>query len=51
MAAVLFCAGIVLLFLALYHQGMRGALLASALMFIGAVMCWICSATAVPPAR
>jgi hypothetical protein len=44
MAAILFCAGVLLLFFALYHQGMWAALLVSALMFIGTVICWICSA-------
>ncbi|SDR35787.1 hypothetical protein SAMN05444161_3183 [Rhizobiales bacterium GAS191] len=49
-AAILFCAGVLLLFFALYHQGAWGALLASALMFLGTVICWIGSAMSAPAA-
>jgi hypothetical protein len=51
MAAILFCAGVVLLFVALYHQGAWGALVAAAVLFAGTVICWICSAISAPPAR
>jgi hypothetical protein len=45
MGAILLCAGFLFLLLALYQQSAWGALLlAPACMFIGAVICWICSA-------
>jgi len=47
-AALLFGLSVFLLFFALYHQGAWGALLASLFMFIGAVICWTCSAISAP---
>lgn len=47
-AAIFFCAGVLLLFFVLYHQGTWGALFASALLFLGSVICWVCSAISAP---
>lgn len=43
-AALLFCIGVLSLFFSLYHGGAQSALLASALLFLGAIICWTCSA-------
>jgi hypothetical protein len=51
LAAILFCAGITFLFVSLYHQSMASALITSAVLFVGTVICWVCSAISAPPLR
>jgi hypothetical protein len=47
-AAILFGAGVLLLFYALYHDGDRIALIAAALLLLATPICWMSSAAAAP---
>jgi drug/metabolite transporter (DMT)-like permease len=47
-AVILFGAGVVLLFYALYHDGDRIALIAAALLLLATIICWAFSAVTAP---